>query len=161
MKEERDFRKDWKIMNELLRDFYFSWLEVVGPKLEAGGVPLEEVVADFWKKVGEEGAELYKKHLPPERDLLSLARAIKRSSEIMGEEVEIEEGEGGAIILRHMECPWLERSRRRGYERLCRLGCDAWFEAALKGVSPELKVETREAMPEGGSCCERKIWREA
>lgn len=90
-------------MQNICRDFYFKWREVV--EEEFGNEKTRELVAKFWEKVGIRTAKLYIKYgkVSP-NDLLSIAKAIKMSSTIMGEDVEVEM-KNNISVIRHISCP--------------------------------------------------------
>ncbi len=151
VKVERDLRAMWNIC----RDFYFKWWETV--KDSFGEEKANELIEKFWEKVGEGTAELYREHGIDSEDLKAIAWAIGRSSEIMGEKVEIEE-KGDAVIVRHVECPWWEWAKRFGLEKEDQKGCDIWFKVTVENLNPSATVETLKSFAAGHGMCERRIY---
>jgi predicted ArsR family transcriptional regulator len=151
MQAERDLKAMWNIC----RDFFYKWRESVSESF--GEEKASELVKKFWEKVGEGTAVLYKEHGINPDNLEDIARAIARSSEIMGEKVEIEKGDGW-VVVRHLKCPWWDWARRFGLEEEDKEGCDVWFRATVSNLNPKAKVETVKSFVSGDGMCERRIY---
>lgn len=152
---DESIEKYWWTLQNICRDFYFKWRAVV--EEEFGKEKSRELVAKFWEKVGIGTAKLYIQYgkVSP-NDLLSIAKAIKMSSTIMGEDVEVEI-KNNIIIIRHISCPWWNWYKKMGLEEEDQYGCDKWFEATVKGINPRAKVETVKSFPKCNNLCERRI----
>ena len=65
-------------------------------------------------------------------------------------------------FVRHADCPWVHWHKRLDLLHEDRPGCDLWFQTAVddinKALGTKLKVETKEALPDGDSCCLRRFW---
>ena len=148
---ERDLKAMWNIC----RDFYFKWRETV--RDEFGEEKARELTEKFWEKVGEGTAILYKEHGINPDSLMDIAKAIARSSEIMGEKVELEEKDG-EVIVRHVKCPWWDWAQRLGLEEEDQAGCDVWFKVTVEKLNPRADVETLKSFAMGHGMCERRIY---
>ena len=84
----------------------------------------------------------------------------------MGEDALAEAGANPEeAFLRHTACPWQRWHEKLGLLAEDRPGCDAWFASTLKVINETLDTklcfETLEALPDGGSCCLRRLWVES
>ncbi len=148
---ERDLKAMWNIC----RDFYFKWRDTV--RDEFGDEKARELTEKFWEKVGKGTAELYLEHGIDSGDLSHIAKAIARSSEIMGEKVELEERDN-EVIVRHVKCPWWDWAHRLGLEKEDQAGCDIWFKVTVQNLNPDADVETTKSFAMGHGMCERRIF---
>ncbi len=153
----RNAEKDLRAMWNICRDFFFKWRETV--KDAFGEEKAKELVEKFWEKVGEGTAFLYKEHGINPDNLTDIAKAIARSSEIMGEKVELEE-RGDEVIIRHVKCPWWDWAQWLGLEREDQAGCDIWFRVTVEKLNPHARVETLKSFAMGDEVCERRIYLE-
>ncbi len=152
----RSTEKDLKAMWNICRDFYFKWREAV--RDEFGEDSAKKLVEKFWEKVGQGTAKLYLEYdVARPGDLKSIARAIQISSQIMGENVEIEECEEG-VIVRHTHCPWWDWYKRMNLEDEDQLGCDIWFRTTVRNIDPKADVFTTKSFSKGHDVCERLIY---
>jgi hypothetical protein len=156
--------KKFKILVEITRASHFAWREAA--LRCCPDVDPRKLVNEMWEITGVRTAEAYLKHLNPSEDLArQVAASIVWSSECMGEDVHLEDGEKpGEYFVKHVGCPW-----HRWHEDLDLLpedrpGCDRWFNATIRTINERLgtnlRFETLSALPEGGDCCLRKIWEE-
>jgi hypothetical protein len=117
----------------------------------------------MWEITGVQTARAYQKRLDPGKPLaLQVARSIAFSSACMGEQVTVEQGDGDEAFVRHTDCPWFHWHRKLDLLSEDRPGCDAWFGTVVaelsRALETDIRVETRCSLPEGGSCCLRRIW---
>lgn len=155
-KSKLDAEKKWRYMIPISHQMY-----IYGRKAFEDLVGSDEVdnfVRRFWQLAGEDTARMYVQLGKLERDdLVGLAQAIARSSEIMGENAEARvEGDRAYVI--HTGCPWPWNYKRYGLSETCRGGCDVWFEALVATVSPNIRVRTTKAIPAGDETCTRELW---
>ena len=147
--------KDLKVMWNICRDFFYKWRSVV--EEEFGREKARDLVKKFWEKVGEGTAKLYKEHGVNPENLVEIAKAIARSSEIMGEKVEVL-AEEDKVIVRHTSCPWFDWAKMFGLEEEDKEGCDIWFKVTVEKMNPRAKVETTKSFAAGDDFCERIIY---
>ena len=81
----------------------------------------------------------------------------------MGEAARLEVTEGkDEAFVHHDDCPWHEWHQRHECSSEDRPGCDAWFGTTVARINERLgtrlKVETLKALPDGDSCCRRRLW---
>jgi hypothetical protein len=123
--------KKFRILVEITRASHFAWREAALKRCP--DVDPGELVNEMWDINGVRTAEAYLKHLDPSGDIVG-------------------------------PCPW-----HRWHEDLellpeDRPGCDRWFQATIRTINEKLgtnlRFETLSALPEGGDCCLRRIWRE-
>jgi hypothetical protein len=154
--------KKFRVLVEISRASHFAWRDAVVrccPDVDPG-----KIVDEMWAITGEQTGRAYLKHLDPAGDLAKqIASSIVWSSQCMGEDAWLEEGEKpGEYLVRHTACPWRDWHARRGLLAEDRPGCDRWFETAFHAVNEalgsKLRFETRSALPDGDDCCLRRIW---
>jgi hypothetical protein len=159
--------KRFSILCEIVRAQHFAWREAAQelcPDMDTA-----RIVTRMWEITGRDTAKAYLKMIDRSRPLaVQVAQGVANSSIIMGEAAVVEippDGQGDVALLRHTECPWLDWHRRFQLLDEDRPGCDAWFQSTVDHINQELgtklRVETVEAMPEGGSCCLRRFWVES
>ncbi|MGB9905312.1 MAG: hypothetical protein ACPLQO_11705, partial [Desulfotomaculales bacterium] len=116
----------------------------------------EELTLRFWEKVAEATARAYAAAGVVEKGgLEGLVRAIARSSEIMGETVQVER-DGRDFLLIHTACPWVDSYRAYGGGN-CQPGCDRWFVETARALLPECTVVTESSIPAGQGKCVRRF----
>ena len=156
--------KKFKILSEITRASHFAWREAVlrcCPDVDA-----QKLVNEMWEITGVQTAEAYVKRLDPSASLAGqIAASIVWSSQCMGEDARLEEGDRpGEYLVRHVSCPWHRWHDGRGLLAEDRPGCDRWFTATFRTINEKLGVdlrfETLSALPEGDDCCLRRIWQE-
>lgn len=154
----KKLERDWKTMIMISHDFFHNWRQAVYEKY--GEEAMEELTLRFWELVGGNTAAQYARAKIDGRDVERVARAAARSSEIMGETVRVEP-DGDAWLLLHDDCPWIDSYRRAGFEGKCRPGCHRWFESAVKGLSPDLGVDTLACLADGDKQCVRRFYKKS
>ncbi len=153
--------KRFAALCQITRAQHFAWREAV--VATCPGVDVREVVMEMWRVTGRQTAEAYLPRLDLARPLApQIAASIAWSSQAMGEDAIAEPGAApDQAMLRHRACPWNDWHRKKGLADECRPGCDAWFESILAELSlrtgQPLSFTTLEALPEGGSCCLRRL----
>ena len=156
--------KKFEILCQIARAQHFAWHEAVAKTCP--GANMAEVVNAMWEISGHETARAYLKRLDKTKPLAAqVAGSIVWSSQCMGEDAKLElSSETGKdeAFVRHGDCPWFHWHKRLGLLSEDRPGCDLWFEKTVQLINDKLgtklQVETRESLPEGGSCCLRRIW---
>jgi hypothetical protein len=151
----------FKVLCEITRAQHFAWREAalaLAPHLDPG-----QLTDKMWEITGVETAKAYLQRIDPKKPLaVQVAQCIAFSSVCMGEEVTVEEGEGGDAFVRHHDCPWFHWHKRRGLLDEDQSGCDTWFRTVVaelnKVFASDIKVETQCSLPAGGDCCRRRIW---
>lgn len=155
--------KKHAVLCDISRAQHFAWREAV--RRRCPDIDPAEVVNEMWAVTGEQTAAAYAKRIDVSKPLaLQVARSIVWSSECMGEEAVAEEGNGDEAFVRHNACPWRDWHERLGLLAEDRPGCDAWFRTTIDALNEtlgvDLRFETQEALPDGDSCCLRRIWAE-
>ena len=166
--------KRFSILCEIVRAQHFAWRDAVQELCP--NVDPTEVVARMWEITGHKTASAYLKRIDASGPLAAqVARSIVWSSESMGEHAVVETPDEAdtnqrtstphredEAFVRHLECPWFrwhERQQLLEEDKPC---CDLWFQTIVsdinKSLGTKLRVETLEALPEGGSCCLRRLW---
>jgi hypothetical protein len=164
MSSDIPIEKRFKILSEITRASHFAWREAA--LRCCPGVAPQAVVNEMWDITGVQTAEAYLRRLDPERDLArQMASSIVWSSQCMGEDAHLEEGDRPEEWrVRHRACPWHRWHDERDLLAEDRPGCDRWFEAMVRTVNERLgtrlRFETLSALPDGDDCCLRKIWEE-
>ncbi len=156
--------KRFAVLCKITRAQHFAWREAVAELCP--GVDTAEVVNRMWELTGVGTGQAYEGRLDLERPLApQIAASIVWSSQCMGEDAAVEPGEGDEAFVVHADCPWVHWHRKLGLLPEDRPGCDAWFQSTLDTVNAargtSLRFETLESLPEGGSCCRRRIWSES
>jgi hypothetical protein len=155
--------KRFSVLCQITRSQHFAWRRAVCEV--APEVDPEAVVQRMWEVTGHQTGDAYLKRIDTSKPLSGqIARSIAWSSQCMGEDAQATVGDGAAdeAWVRHEDCPWVHWHRREGLLAEDRPGCDAWFQSTVDHVNTtlgtRLKVETLEALPDGGSCCLRRLW---
>ena len=153
--------KKFEILCQIARAQHFAWHEAVVKMCP--GADMAAVVNAMWVISGHETARAYLKRLDKTKPLAAqVAGSIVWSSQCMGENAAFEAGTGDEAFVRHADCPWFHWHKRLGLLAEDRPGCDLWFERTVdvinKALGSTLRVETKEALPDGGSCCLRRFW---
>ena len=151
----------FKVLCEITRAQHFAWREAalaLAPEIDP-----RELTRKMWEITGVQTAKAYLKRLDPDQPLaLQVAQSIAWSSACMGEDVTVEPGDGDEAFVRHDDCPWFHWHKRLGLLEEDRPGCDTWFFTVVAAVNEalgtDIRIETISALPEGGSCCRRRIW---
>lgn len=150
--------RNLRAMIQICHGFYFAWRQAATEI--AGTDKTEQLVRRFYEIVGEDTARLYEEAGLGSTPYL-VAKALERSSLIMGETARAERGENEREArLVHTVCPWKESHDKRGLLHECNTGCDQWFLTTMQGLSPNLRVETLSSLARGDSTCTRRIWKE-
>jgi hypothetical protein len=150
--------RDWQSMIRITHDFFHSWREAVEERL--GKQAADEVQMRFWEIVGVGTGKLYLERGGNPEDPEQIAYTMLRASQVMGETAHTAR-EGDASLLVHEACPWLDSFRERGAAGQCQAGCDNWFQATVRTISPRLQVVTESALPAGDATCTRRFSRKA
>ncbi|MBI4568049.1 MAG: hypothetical protein HY719_06590 [Planctomycetes bacterium] len=147
---------------QITRAQHFLWRQAV--REVCPGVDPSAVVSRMWEVTGRDTAGAYLKRVDRAKPLAAqIAASIAWSSRCMGEEARAEPGrDAGEAFVRHRACPWLEWHRAQGLLEEDQPGCDRWFQSVVaeinRALGTEVRVETLEALPSGGSCCLRRFW---
>ena len=164
MGDDIPVEKKFRILVEISRASHFAWREAL-VRCYPGDDP-GRVVSEMWAITGEQTGLSYLKHIDPADDVArQVAASIVWSSQCMGEDARLEDGEKpGEYLVRHSACPWHAWHEKLGLLAEDRPGCDRWFESTFRIINRELganlRFETVSALPEGGDCCLRRIWSE-
>jgi hypothetical protein len=154
--------KKFGVLCEIARAQHFAWHEAV--KQMCPGVDMAAVVNRMWEISGHDTATAYLKRLDKNKPLaVQVASSIVWSSQCMGEDAKVETTAGkDEAFVRHADCPWLHWHRRLGLQSEDRPGCDVWFKTIVDDVNQalgsRLRIETTEALPDGGRSCLRRFW---
>lgn len=148
--------RDWKTMIIVSHDFFHQWRKAVAEKY--GKEEADNLTIRFWELVGENTANsyLHKGNIDAE-NLAQIVKGVARSSEIMGEVVEIKE-DGDDIILIHTECPWIKSYEINDSAGQCQAGCDQWFKTAVTKINQRFDVNTESCLASGDSSCTRRFF---
>jgi len=155
-------QKKFAVLCEITRAQHFAWREAV--RRLCPDVDTPRVVDLMWELTGEQTAKAYARRIDTSKNVAEqVARSIAWSSECMGETATVEPGtDDREAFVRHTGCPWFDWHKRLELLPEDRPGCDQWFQSTVDGVNAalgtELRVETLESLPEGGSCCLRRFW---
>ncbi len=156
-----DLQHRFRILCQITRAQHFAWRQaVVRCCPDADPAKVTDVM---WEITGESTGAAYARRLDVAEPLSAqIAQSIVWSSKCMGEDAEVEPGEGDEAFVRHAACPWFDWHKRLGLLEEDRPGCDAWFQSTVAVVNRELgtklRCETLEALPDGDSCCLRRFW---
>lgn len=153
---DQNIERDWKTMIKISHDFFHCWRKAVLEKY--GEKEAEQLVLRFWELVGDNTAKSYLKAKIDTNDPKKVALAAARSSQIMGENVHVEE-KGEAYLLVHDDCPWIGSYRAAGAPGKCQPGCDRWFEATVSALSPNLGLENQSSLANGAEKCVRRFFK--
>ena len=135
MSRDVPIEKKFEILVEITRASHFAWREAVlrrCPEVDA-----RAVVNEMWDITGVQTGESYLKRLDPSMSLpKQIAESIVWSSQCMGEDARLEEGDKpGECFVRHVSCPWHRWHDKHGLLSEDRPGCDRWFQAALRTIN--------------------------
>lgn len=155
--------KRFQVLCEIVRAQHFAWREAalsMAPDLDP-----RELVNKMWQITGVETAKFYLKQLDPDSPLpAQVAECIVASSICMGEDAIVEKGENDEAFVKHLDCPWYHQHKRMNLLAEDQPGCDTWFFTVVaeinKALGTSIKIETMCSLPEGGACCNRRIWTE-
>ncbi len=160
--DDLPLEKKFDVLCQIVRAQHFAWRRAV-VELCPDRDP-EDVVNRMWEITGTQTARAYLNKIDPEEPLApQVAAGIVWSSRSMGEDAVAEADPAtGDAFIRHRGCPWRDWHERQGLLAEDRPGCDAWFRSTIEGINRELGTrltfETLESLPEGGSCCLRRLW---
>ncbi len=157
-KRKLDVERKWRYMIPVAHQFYIYGRKAAEELLGPDGV--NKFIERFWQTAGEDTAHMYLElgKLDP-NDLIALARAVARSSEIMGEDAEAKK-EGNRAYVIHHACPWPKSYEDNGLPESCQGGCDIWFQTIAAVISPRIRVKTTRSIPAGEGICVREFWQE-
>jgi hypothetical protein len=164
MNPEIPMEKRFKVLTQITRASHFAWRKAVEEM--CGDVAPGEVVYRMWKITGQETGNAYLRHIDPDKPLpKQIADSLAWSSLCMGETAEALPGQSDReAYIRHSGCPWYDWHRRLDLLKEDQPGCDMWFKTTIEVINERLgtnvKIETTESLPEGGTCCLRRIWEE-
>jgi hypothetical protein len=154
--------KKFAVLTEIARAQHFAWHQAVHELFP--GADMAAVTNRMWEITGHDTAKAYVKRLDRSKPLApQLAASMVWSSQCMGEDAVMEvSADGQEAFVRHHDCPWFHWHKRLGLLPEDRPGCDLWFTTTVQDVNAALgtkiRVETKEALPDGGSCCLRRFW---
>ncbi len=152
------------ILCQITRAQHFAWRQAV---VELCPDADPAAVADrMWELTGVQTGASYAKRIDTDAPVAAqVARSIVWSSKCMGEDAEVEAGEGDEAFVRHADCPWFHWHKKLGLLEEDQPGCDAWFQTTVKHLNQRcgttLQVETLKSLPDGDDCCLRRFWVEA
>ena len=158
MSEEKRF----ELLANIMRASHFEWRRAVAslcPDLDP-----TEAVKRYWEEVGKDTAAYYLKKIDPDKDIAEqLAALYVASSVAMGEDAAVVASSvPGESLARHEACPWFDWHKREGLLHEDQVGCDYWLKTVVdeinKALGTELRFETVESLPAGGSSCLRRFW---
>lgn len=155
-KQLERMERNWRSMIRITHDFFHCWRRAVEEKL--GKEAADEVQMRFWELVGVGTGNMYLERGGGPEDLEQLAFTMLRASQVMGETARAAQ-DGGDTLLVHDACPWMDSFRDYGAENACQPGCDAWFQATMRTISPKVSVVTESALPAGDATCTRRFSR--
>ncbi len=151
--------KKFLALCEITRAQHFAWRTAA----ESLGLDPREAVMRMWEVTGKQTGAAYVRRIDPKRSLpLQLAECVAWSSQCMGEDALVEGTGTPDAWVRHTACPWKLWHERHGVLAECRPGCDRWFQSTVDTVNAalgaKLRVETLEALPDGGTSCLRRFF---
>ncbi len=161
MSDDIPIEKRFKVLVEITRASHFAWREAV--QKCCPDIDPVEIVNEMWEITGVQTGTAYLKHIDPDGDLpRQVAASIVWSSQCMGENAKLEEGEApGEWHVVHDGCPWHRWHAERDLLAEDRPGCDRWFAAAIRTINEHLGTsltfETIASLPDGDDCCRRRI----
>jgi hypothetical protein len=154
--------KRFAILCQITRAQHFAWHQAVVDL--APDVDVAAVVNRMWEVTGQQTAASYITRFNGDQPLApQFAKSIAWSSLCMGEDASVEPGNGeNEAFVRHTDCPWVHWHRKLGLLAEDRPGCDIWFSTTIEAINKEMganmQFETLESLPDGDSCCLRRIW---
>jgi hypothetical protein len=162
--KELPCEKMFNILSMINRMAHFEWREAalsLSPDLAP-----KELVLKYWEIVGRDTGKAYLRKLDRDKPIApQVASSFVWSSRSMGEEASLFEGDNEReAYMVHRACPWYEFHKRYDALDEDRPGCDRWLESLIAVINEELgtqvRFETLESLPEGGSGCVRRVWEE-
>jgi len=156
--------KKFAILCEITRAQHFACHEAV--QQACPGADMMKIVDKMWDLSGHDTAKAYLKRLDKSKPLAAqVAGSIVWSSQCMGEDAKLEVTAGkDEAFVRHADCPWFHWHKRTNLLPEDRPGCDRWFQTIVDDVNrhlgTRLRLQTTEALPDGGTCCLRRFWTE-
>jgi hypothetical protein len=154
--------KRFELLANIMRASHFEWRRAVAslcPDLDP-----TEAVKRYWEEVGKDTAAYYLKKINPDKGIAEqLAALYVASSVAMGEDAAVVASSvPGESLARHEACPWFDWHKREGLLHEDQVGCDYWLRTVVdeinKALGTELRFETVESLPAGGSSCLRRFW---
>lgn len=147
-------QRDWQSMIRICHDFFHAWRQAAQERYgEQAAMALELA---FWEHIGAGTGRMYLERGGRPEDLERIAFTLQRASDVMGETAHLEK-EGEAVKLVHTACPWLDSFRAAGLPGRCGEGCDRWFQATVRAISPRVRVVTESQLPKGDASCTRRF----
>lgn len=146
--------RDWQSMIHITHDFFHAWRKAVKDK--HGEAAAKEMELAFWENVGVGTGQTYLKRGGGPEDLERIAFTMQRASDVMGETAHMQK-DGNAVLVVHTACPWMDSFRAAGLPNRCGEGCDRWFQAAVRTISPKVRVVTESQLPKGDATCTRRF----
>lgn len=146
---------------QITRASHFAWREAAAEAVPEAAMP--KMVDRMWEITGEQTGKSYAKRVDRKLPIApQVAKSFVWSSLCMGEDAAVEAGSEAEAFVRHDGCPWFDWHERLGLLAEDRPGCDAWFRSTIERINRDLgcdlKFETLETLPDGGSCCRRRLW---
>jgi len=154
--------KKFAILCQITRAQHFAWHEAVAELCP--DVDVAKVTDKMWEITGHQTAKAYIRRMKTDEPLAAqVAASIVWSSQCMGEDAALEVSEGkDEAFVRHADCPWFHWHKQLDLLAEDRPGCDLWFQTTIDDINAKLgtriRMETQEALPDGGSCCLRRFW---
>ena len=152
--------KRFNVLCQITRAQHFAWRDAIAEVVDPQSIPA--LVDRMWEITGQQTGAAYVKRLDLSRPLApQIGESFVWSSKCMGETATLEEA-GEECFVRHDACPWFDWHKRRDLLAEDRPGCDAWFRSTVDCINEQtgrrLRVQTLETLPDGGSCCRRRLW---
>jgi hypothetical protein len=154
--------KRFELLANIMRASHFEWRRAVASLCP--DIDPTEAVKRYWEEVGKDTAVFYLKKIDPNEDLAAQVAALYVASSVaMGEDAAVVPSSApGESLARHNACPWHDWHKREGLLHEDQVGCDWWLTTLVdelnKSLGTELKFETVESLPAGGSSCLRRFW---
>ncbi|MDT3701410.1 MAG: L-2-amino-thiazoline-4-carboxylic acid hydrolase [Thermincola sp.] len=152
----KKLERDWRSMIFISHDFFHRWRLVLAEKY--GQAEADDLVVSFWESVGVGTGEAYLKKGRDPENMHDIVEASVRASLVMGESAKLVQ-DGDDYLLVHDKCPWIDSFKEYGAPGKCQAGCDKWFEAALRTISPKFAVKTESCLASGDSTCTRRYYK--
>jgi len=154
--------KKFAILSQINRMAHFEWRRAALALCPS--VKPMDLVLRYWEEVGHDTADAYLKRMDRNKPIApQIAGSFIWSSRSMGEDAYLYEGDNPKeAYMVHRGCPWAEFHKREGLLEEDQPGCDKWLEVLIDDINKELgcnvKWETLESLPAGGSACIRRLW---
>jgi hypothetical protein len=154
--------KRFELLANIMRASHFEWRRAVAslcPDIDPA-----EAVKRYWEEVGKDTAAFYLKKIDPNEDLAAQVAALYVASSVaMGEDAAVVQSSvQGESLARHDACPWFDWHKREGLLSEDQPGCDQWLHTVVEEINrnlgTDLRFETVESLPAGGSSCLRRFW---